>query len=292
VLGRAADPLGAGWAVINNVLTILGARRRDPANLEAGVKKKISTSRRKRPRSTSAVARRSAKPRPQQQRSIETFELILRVTATLLGEIGVESLSTNLICKHAGLSPPALYRYFPDKYAILRELGARLMDRQNQSYLAWLAEQPKPGTPDSREQAMLRLQSMQTAINAITFDFPAAVWIMRALRAVPSLQTVRLESHESVAEESFGALLARFPHADRSQLRLATRLATEVMYSATEMVLDNPDLDSLQITAEVSEMVVRYFDKFAENEIRHADEVSMTAAASESSRETARTPEC
>jgi AcrR family transcriptional regulator len=239
------------------------------ATQEAGVKARKSTSGRKRPRTT--AARMRAKRQPQQQRSIETFELILRVAATLLGEIGVESLSTNLICKHAGLSPPALYRYFPDKYAILRELGARLMDRQNQSYLAWLAEQPEPGALDTREAAVSRLQSMQTAINTITFDFPAAVWIMRALRAVPSLQAVRLESHDLVAEESCTALLARFPHADKGQLRLATRLATEVMYSATEMVLDNPDLDALQITAEVSEMVVRYFDKFAENESRPPD---------------------
>jgi hypothetical protein len=43
------------------------------------------------------------------------------------------------------------------------------------------------------------------------------------------------------------------------------------MYSATEMVLDNPNLDAAQITAEVCEMVVRYFDKFAENEALHRD---------------------
>lgn len=52
---------------------------------------------------------------------------------------------------------------------------------------------------------------------------------------------------------------------------MATRISTEVMYSATEMVLDNPNLDAAQITAEVCEMLVRYFDKFAENEALHRD---------------------
>jgi AcrR family transcriptional regulator len=201
---------------------------------------------------------------------MDTFELILSVSATLLGEIGVESLSTNVICKRAGLTPPALYRYFPNKYAILRELGARLMDRQNESYLAWLAEQPAPGAHDTNEQRALRLQSMQTAINDITLAFPSAAWIMRALRAVPALQPVRLQSHAFVAERAFAERRKRFPHADEAQLRLATRLSTEVMYAATEMVLDNPDLDASRITAEVSDMVVRYFSKFDEGEVKRA----------------------
>ena len=67
------------------------------------------------------------KQQPVQQRSVETFELILDVTAQLLGDVGVERLSTNMVCEKAGISPPALYRYFPNKYAILKELGARLM---------------------------------------------------------------------------------------------------------------------------------------------------------------------
>ena len=30
-------------------------------------------------------------------------------------EVGIERLSTNLVCERAGLTPPALYRYYPNK---------------------------------------------------------------------------------------------------------------------------------------------------------------------------------
>ena len=60
---------------------------------------------------------------PRQGRAQETFERILAITADLLSEVGIERLSTNLICERAGLTPPALYRYFPNKYAVLHALG-------------------------------------------------------------------------------------------------------------------------------------------------------------------------
>lgn len=210
------------------------------------------------------------KQQPVQQRSMETFELILDVTARLLGEVGVERLSTNLICAKAKLSPPALYRYFPNKYAILKELGERLMSRQNAAYRAWLEQEQALDYDGSREASARGLRDMQAAINAATLAFPGAVWIMRALRAVPTLRHIRLQSHESVSETSYQALRNRFPNAREEELRCAMRLSTELMYAATEMVIDNPQLDSDMINAEVAEMVVRYYDKFVEGEARYA----------------------
>jgi len=67
----------------------------------------------------------SPSPRPAQQHATETFERILEVTAQTLADIGIERLSTNLARERAGLTPPALYRYFPNKYALLSELGRR-----------------------------------------------------------------------------------------------------------------------------------------------------------------------
>src|ERR1035437_8849710 len=79
-----------------------------------------------------------AKKQPSQQRSTQTVELILRLTAEVLADVGIERLSTNLVCERAGLTPPALYRYFPNKYAILSELGQRLMLRQNELIPRWI----------------------------------------------------------------------------------------------------------------------------------------------------------
>jgi AcrR family transcriptional regulator len=200
---------------------------------------------------------------PVQRRSVQTFELILRATAELLSEVGIEGLSTSLICKRAGLTPPALYRYFPNKFAVVKELGARLMERMNEAFLAWLMANQPLGPQDSELASATSLKQIQQTIKAITTDFPASGWIMRALRAVPVLQEVRLSSHNFVTARAFVYLRPRYPHAADTELRFAIRLATEVMYSATEMVIDDPTLDEDMVNAEVADMVVRYFQKFA-----------------------------
>jgi AcrR family transcriptional regulator len=218
------------------------------------------------------------KQQPVQQRSVETFELILDVTAKLLGDVGVERLSTNMVCEKAGISPPALYRYFPNKYAILKELGERLMACQNRAYREWLEAEQKLDYDGSREATTRGLRDMQSRINAATMAFPGSAWIMRALRAVPTLRHIRLDSHESVTETSYEALRGRYPHADEAALRLSMRLSTEVMYAATEMVIDNPQLDGDLINTEVAEMIVRYYDKFVENEDLYAGALTKRTA--------------
>lgn len=237
------------------------------------------TMRRKRPGARTTKISLDTKQQPVQQRSVETFELILDVTSHLLGEVGVERLSTNLICEKAGLSPPALYRYFPNKYAILKELGERLMKCQNQAYRAWLAQEQALDYDGSREATTRGLRDMQAAINAATLAFPGSAWIMRALRAVPTLRHIRLDSHESVSETSYQGLRDRFPNAREEDLRFSMRLSTEVMYAATEMVIDNPQLDGDMINAEVAEMVVRYYDKFVEGEERYAATLKKRSSA-------------
>jgi AcrR family transcriptional regulator len=202
------------------------------------------------------------KHEPVQRRSVQTFELILRSTAELLPEVGIEGLSTRLICQRAGLTPPALYRYFPNKFAVVKELGTRLMERMNEAFLAWLVADQPLGPDHCETQSAASLKRIQQTIKAITSDFPASGWIMRALRAVPVLQDVRLASHEFVVARAFLYLRPRYPRAADAELRFAIRLATEVMYSATEMILDDPSLDEDTVNAGVAEMVVRYFQKF------------------------------
>lgn len=71
--------------------------------------------------------------RPKQGRAQQTYDLLLNVSGELLAEVGADRISTNMICARAGVTPPALYRYFEDKYAVLEALGRRLMARRNEA---------------------------------------------------------------------------------------------------------------------------------------------------------------
>lgn len=179
----------------------------------------------------------ATKKQPAQQRSTETFERILEVTAQTLADVGIERLSTNLVCERAGLTPPALYRYFPNKYALLHELGQRLMQKQNELIPRWITPAVLAGTQRELECA---LQGLLLDTHRVTHEMVGGMWIIRALRAVPALQKVRLDSHEQVTQGQAALLAEAFPQADREELRLVGRIAVELIYAAVELLFDEP----------------------------------------------------
>lgn len=75
-------------------------------------------------RSTSAE-----RHRPRQDRSAQRVELILDTTAGLIDEMGYGAVTTALIARRAGMSGPAIYRYFTDVDSIALALAARNLER-------------------------------------------------------------------------------------------------------------------------------------------------------------------
>lgn len=199
----------------------------------------------------------ATKQQPQQARAQDTFELILDTAGRLLDEVGLERLSTNLVCRRAGISPPALYRYFPNKYAILRELGDRLMALQDQAVLEWIDEGGLETT--SFEEEVASNVRLQERVNDITRQFPGNIFVLRALRAIPILREVRLASSDMVAERIADAMKARGHTASRERLIASARLTTELAYSAMEMVLEEPQRDAHQICTDVSKMIATHY---------------------------------
>lgn len=73
--------------------------------------------------------KKSIKPRktPQQARSKQTREDILSATARLLNRKPLGDVSTNHIAKKTGISVGTLYKYYPNKDAILADLSLMYM---------------------------------------------------------------------------------------------------------------------------------------------------------------------
>lgn len=198
------------------------------------------------------------KKAPTQPRAIETFERILSACSELLGEVGIERLSTNLVCQRAGITPPALYQYFPNKYAILHELGRRLMWRQNELLAPWA----QPATMKLSEARFAdSVAQVFLATLHVTEDTAGGVWVMRALRAVPSLQHVRMASHEAVTDLVLDAFQGAFAEVDVAQARLTIRLAIDALYAAQELLVDDPSQDTEAVARVMSEMVAAQFVK-------------------------------
>ncbi len=169
---------------------------------------------------------------PRQERAQQTYDRLLEVAGELLAEVGIERISTNLICARAGMTPPALYRYFKDKYAILEALGRRLMDRQNAVLFDWLDRYGPQGLEAMTEAA----EDLMRATAAVTAAEPGAVWTLRALRAVPQLAHVRIESHRLVTDRMVEVYAPLMPDLDHQTLWRRLRISVEFGFAADEML--------------------------------------------------------
>ncbi|MCH9752850.1 MAG: TetR/AcrR family transcriptional regulator [Alphaproteobacteria bacterium] len=187
----------------------------------------------------------SKRATPNQNRSQKTMERVLNAAAELLEEVGFEGLSTNMICKRAGLTPPALYRYFPNKYAVLKELGERLMEAQNALLNDWNPE-VEPLAP--------QIEHFLRETLLVTRTFKAGGWIMRSLHATPVLSNVRVESHRRMATLMTEKTVEYRPNLDRNQVFASARVSVELGYALIEMLFDEPTIDedaALRMTAEI-----------------------------------------
>ena len=63
---------------------------------------------------------------PKQKRAKETVELILATSIQLICEVGFDKFTTKLLAERAGILIRNVYRYFPNKLAIISALAERM----------------------------------------------------------------------------------------------------------------------------------------------------------------------
>ena len=196
------------------------------------------------------------KNKPRQERAKRTYEAILVAAAELLVEVGVERISTNLIAERAGITVPALYRYFPNKYAVLNALGAALMDVQNQVFQQWLEVNLQSGDP------LLLLDNVYDLLlqtRDVTRAQTGGLEIVQALRAVAPLQDLRLKSHQIVANQFAGIVADVLGWPMDDALGLQARVTIDMGYDMVEMALEDTGLSAEQILRQGARMLQLYW---------------------------------
>src|SRR5258708_412377 len=111
---------------------------------------------------------------PQQARSRESMRKLLKAAAEVLGQHGLEGATIPRIAQHAGLTPGAIYRRFPDKDALLETVIIRILERQDERLRMMF-------TPAMARQIPLAVFAEQL-INNMLVSYRANAGLMRALR--------------------------------------------------------------------------------------------------------------
>jgi AcrR family transcriptional regulator len=87
---------------------------------------------------------------PVQERGAARVEALLDAAAAVVDEVGFDRLTTAMVAEHAGSSIGTVYRYFPDRIALLQGLR----DRAVQRYRIAVVETLRAGKPATWIQAI------------------------------------------------------------------------------------------------------------------------------------------
>ena len=153
---------------------------------------------------------------PLQERSNETVHRIVDATTALLSRIPLEQITTVRIAEEAGLSVGGLYRFFPDKQAIVDAIAIGHMER----FRARLEQEFAAGVPDEGYQFLSRVIDLYIAFLDEHPDFRAI-----ALGKHVSGWTYEQQAGPGGLVGSF--LLAQFAMPGMEELELKLRIVVE-----------------------------------------------------------------
>lgn len=197
---------------------------------------------------------------PSQTRSRNTFDAILRVAGEVLADKGPDAFSINAVSQRSGLTPPAFYRYFPNKYALLNTLAQRLLDAGDDVVLLAMSRNE---LPRSEADLIAELSRVLSAIVTAMASFSGSVQILRALRAKQEMRHIQIASTVRVAAQRAERLRAIFPKADPDRLRCGARLGLEAANIIAQLIVEAAYAEAggtaKATIAEAAVMLARYY---------------------------------
>lgn len=93
----------------------------------------------------SAATGQQIRTEPMQQRSAARLSALLDAAAAVVDEVGFDRITTAMVAERAGASIGTVYRYYPDRVAVLHALRERAVLRFRQR----VAEELRISTPDT-----------------------------------------------------------------------------------------------------------------------------------------------
>ncbi|WP_436792842.1 TetR/AcrR family transcriptional regulator [Actinospongicola halichondriae] len=176
---------------------------------------------------------------------------LVDATAQVLSDVGVEGLSTNKVAKAAGVSPGAIYQYFPNKEALVDALVLDRFERLESLIEGRMAEV----SVDSVRAAV------ETLVRAVADFFTAEPGLIEIL--APFLAAPPAAETEALIRWVHGLARSHLSGAsvelDVTDFDAAAFIAIGVVshFAPRLATIDDPDRRE-RLTAEVVELLLRY----------------------------------
>lgn len=195
---------------------------------------------------------------PRQARSRATIEHVLEVSAELLEEVGLEGFNTNLLATRAGVGTRAIYRYFPNKFAIIVALAERFRDLERE----WVGDLKElAGSPDWREAVRQAISGYFSA--ASRRRGYAALRV--ASQAVPQLKALDDELSLELARDLAKGLRALGVTVPARHLAALSRTIIEAANRILDVALQCDEAEAKLLVRELQRMIVSLLSQYIED---------------------------
>jgi AcrR family transcriptional regulator len=185
------------------------------------------------------------------------IERLIEAAQSLLAETGVEGVNSNAVAQRAGLTPPTFYHYFPNKHALLRELGQRMLSAQSAAIRTDTGRRVR-NAGDLRDICRDMLRESLRMSRAFEGSFELLV----ALRAIPELRDVRLHHQERMAVLLVDYFAGQGLAKDRDALMIRARLALHLGYAAIEMLFETGFANEAEVLDRTAAALADMLDLF------------------------------
>lgn len=191
---------------------------------------------------------------PVQARARQSVSLILGSAARMLEESGLEAFNTNALAERAGVRIRTVYRYFPNKLAVLIAVAER-MTAEWDGWLEGFADLADPAI-DWRVAWSAYIDRFMHGIRST----PGGTAIRRAMRALPELQVIDRHDNERLAEQLAAALARRGTRLPRRRLIVVSRMLIETAVTVLDAALEEPRPRARALVEELKHMQCAYLE--------------------------------
>jgi AcrR family transcriptional regulator len=185
---------------------------------------------------------------PLQTRSKATLEHLLATAMQILEQDGLEAFNTNLLAERAGVGVRAIYRYFPNKLAILVMLAERMRERER----LWVGDLGKLLEEGDWRAAVDR--SLDSYYAAAAKE-PGMVALRAAIRVLPELRAVEAEASEAFQKELASTLTGLGVELDRRHMKALCQTIIESAATLLDAALTSPPAHARRLLDELKRMI-------------------------------------
>ncbi|PJZ47281.1 TetR/AcrR family transcriptional regulator [Leptospira brenneri] len=197
---------------------------------------------------------------PQQKRSKERYQIIINTTIELLGEVGYDDLTTDLIAERSGISVGSIYQFFPNKDSIIYSHAEACYFILHDSFFKLLDEELKKKKKFSAEFIAFTLSAFERAFNEVK----GYRLINSILYTNQALLQMDIESNERFAKSlAEKVILQLFPKVEKKYAYYKALMIVETVDSVFKIAQrkEKPS-EKKAVLAELNNLLYVYFSSF------------------------------